>query len=87
MPDPIGLLAASAVAERVLWSLAGAIAAACLVRAWRAPATGPTRLVLGRRAEWAAVVVVLAWALLTRLGGYASPFQPRNYYAQVSVVP
>jgi hypothetical protein len=86
VPDPIGLLAASAVAERVLWWLVAAIAAACLVRAWRAPANGRTHLVVGRRAERAAVLVVLAWALLTRLGGYASPFQPRNYYAQVSVV-
>ena len=81
------LLVASATIEWALWALGAVLVVALLVRARRAPPSpGSPHLGIGHRAERVAMLAVLAWALLTRLGGCASPHQPRNYYAQISVV-
>src|SRR5262245_46088195 len=87
MPLPQRMLVESATIERMLWALGALLVAVLLVRARRARGSpGFPRLAIGRRAERVALLVVLAWALVTRLGGCASPYQPRNYYAQISVV-
>src|SRR5262249_41927096 len=50
-----------------------------------APAGGGP-LAIGPRAERAAIGVVLAWVLVTRLVGCTSDQQPRVFFAQASVV-
>src|SRR5262245_8521448 len=84
MLDPARLLTASATVERVLWMLFPLACAMLWLRARRSPAG--SRLEIGATAERMAMLVVLAWVLLTRLVGATSPHQPRWYFSQINPV-
>ena len=87
MLDPVHLLVASATVERGISVLVAGMTVAIGVRAvWRGVPAARVPLRLGPSAERAAMGVVVAWVLVTRLVGSTSPQQPRVYYAQASVV-
>ena len=80
MPQPLALLAASATIERLVWATALLLAGVLWVRSRR---RFGSPLILDVHTERAAVVVIVAWVLVSRLVGYESPWQPRWYFSEI----
>src|SRR5262245_45619459 len=85
-PVAAHLLVASATVERLLGLAAALAAVVLLFRAWRSSTPSRTPLTIGPRVERAAMLLILAWVLATRLAGLVSPQHPRVFFAEASVV-